>query len=139
MWTHTGALLLAWRVLAASAATRTYNLRLHQGERSPGQLPSHWVAIRPPSTADKTTDGFARQVYLINGQQSGPLIEADQGDTLEVNVFNDLDVENTIHWHGSCIVRVLLLPPASSSIALTRCVRQDCFNEAHRTWMVSQA
>lgn len=46
-------------------------------------------------------DGFVRQVYLINNQQTGPLIEADEGDILEAVVQNDLDVENTIHWHGS--------------------------------------
>ncbi|KAK3669153.1 hypothetical protein LTR78_010966 [Recurvomyces mirabilis] len=56
--------------------------------------------LRIPYTANKLADGFARQVYLINGQQPGPLIEANQGDILEVTVFNDLDVENTIHWHG---------------------------------------
>jgi len=39
-------------------------------------------------------------VYLINGQQPGPLIEIDEGDELEVFVKNDLPVESTIHWHG---------------------------------------
>lgn len=37
---------------------------------------------------------------MINGRQVGPLIEANQYDTLEVTVYNNLDVENTIHWHG---------------------------------------
>jgi len=32
------------------------------------------------------TDGFSREVYLINGQQPGPLIEIDEGDELEVFV-----------------------------------------------------
>ena len=45
-------------------------------------------------------DGFTRDVYLINGQQPGPLIEIDEGDDLEVFVKNDLPVESTIHWHG---------------------------------------
>jgi len=39
-------------------------------------------------------------VYLINGQQPGPLIEAEEGDDLEVFVNNQLSVETTIHWHG---------------------------------------
>lgn len=47
------------------------------------------------------TDGFSRPVYLINGQHPGPLIEADEDDTLEVFVKNDLPVETTIHWHGT--------------------------------------
>lgn len=45
-------------------------------------------------------DGFERQVYLINGQQPGPLIEMEEGDDLEVFVYNQLSVETTIHWHG---------------------------------------
>lgn len=46
-------------------------------------------------------DGFSREVYLINGQQPGPLIEVEEGDDLEVFVKNNLNVETTIHWHGS--------------------------------------
>jgi len=41
-----------------------------------------------------------RKVYLINDQQPGPLIEADEGDDLEIFVQNNLRVEQTIHWHG---------------------------------------
>ncbi|TKA63945.1 hypothetical protein B0A55_11642, partial [Friedmanniomyces simplex] len=48
----------------------------------------------------KAPDGYPREVYLINGQQPGPLVEADEGDVLEINVQNELDVENTVHWHG---------------------------------------
>ena len=61
--------------------------------------------LRRPLTTDRRLDGFARPVYLINGQQPGPLLEANQGDILEVTVFNNLSVENTIHWHGSCIAQ----------------------------------
>ncbi|KAI9825321.1 MAG: hypothetical protein M1819_000567 [Sarea resinae] len=64
----------------ANAALRTFNFTLHSGLRAP--------------------DGFRREVYLINGQQPGPLIEVEEDDILEVTVKNDLDVENTIHWHG---------------------------------------
>lgn len=39
-------------------------------------------------------------MYLINGQQPGPLIDVDEGDDLDIFVQNDLDVEATIHWHG---------------------------------------
>ena len=47
------------------------------------------------------TDGFSRPVYLINGQQPAPLIEADEDDTVEVFVRNELPVETTLHWHGT--------------------------------------
>jgi FtsP/CotA-like multicopper oxidase with cupredoxin domain len=52
------------------------------------------------SVTDRWADGFTRDVYLINGQQPGPLIEIDEGDDLEVFVKNELSVESTIHWHG---------------------------------------
>lgn len=45
-----------------------------------------------------------RKVYLINDQQPGPLIEADEGDDLEIFVQNNLRVEQTIHWHGQLLL-----------------------------------
>jgi FtsP/CotA-like multicopper oxidase with cupredoxin domain len=59
-------------------------------------------------TANDREDGVSREVYLINNQQPGPLIEADEGDDVEVFVKNDLPVETTIHWHGksTCSRRV---------------------------------
>ncbi|KAJ9139015.1 Multicopper oxidase [Coniochaeta hoffmannii] len=62
------------------AALRRYNFTIHSETRAP--------------------DGFSREVYLINGQQPGPLIDVDEGDELEVFVQNDLPVDTTIHWHG---------------------------------------
>ncbi|KUL88246.1 hypothetical protein ZTR_05057 [Talaromyces verruculosus] len=63
-----------------NAVLRQYNFIIHSGTNAP--------------------DGVSRPVYLINGQQPGPLIEVDEGDELEVFVTNNLTVENTIHWHG---------------------------------------
>ncbi|KAI9623762.1 hypothetical protein H4Q26_014492 [Puccinia striiformis f. sp. tritici PST-130] len=42
-------------------------------------------------------DGFTRNVFVINNQFPGPLIE---GDTIVVNVKNELTVPLSIHWHG---------------------------------------
>jgi len=50
--------------------------------------------------ADRLEDGVNREVYLVNGQDPGPLIEVDEGDDLEVFVRNDLSVNMTLHWHG---------------------------------------
>jgi len=52
------------------------------------------------SIINGVTDGFTRPVYLINGEHPAPLIEANEDDTLEVFVEDDLPVETTIHWHG---------------------------------------
>ena len=34
------------------------------------------------------------------GQFPGPTIEARSGDVLVVDVYNSLDEETSIHWHG---------------------------------------
>ncbi|KAL2871428.1 Cupredoxin [Aspergillus lucknowensis] len=73
-------LALTHLVSQSSAVLRTYNLTVHSDLRSP--------------------DGFSREAYLINGQLPGPLIEADEGDTLQILVKNDLPVDTALHWHG---------------------------------------
>jgi FtsP/CotA-like multicopper oxidase with cupredoxin domain len=50
--------------------------------------------------ADRLEDGVNRQVYLVNDQDPGPIIEVDEGDDLEVFVKNDLPVDITLRWHG---------------------------------------
>ncbi|OJJ54694.1 hypothetical protein ASPSYDRAFT_49808 [Aspergillus sydowii CBS 593.65] len=73
-------LLFGYFACCSGAILRTYNLTLHSDIRAP--------------------DGVKREVYLINGQQPGPLIEADEGDDLEIFVKNLLPVDATLHWHG---------------------------------------
>jgi iron transport multicopper oxidase len=52
-----------------------------------------WVTAAP--------DGFSRQVIGINGQWPCPPIEATVGDTVTVNLFNNLGSESTgLHFHG---------------------------------------
>ncbi|RHZ73574.1 hypothetical protein Glove_230g21 [Diversispora epigaea] len=45
-------------------------------------------------------DGFERPVWSVNGQYPGPLIQANKGDRLVINVTNNLGDPATIHWHG---------------------------------------
>lgn len=46
-------------------------------------------------------DGFQKPMILVNGQSPGPLIEANIGDTIRVQVNNMMpDRSTTIHWHG---------------------------------------
>ncbi|KAG8755387.1 laccase [Ceratobasidium sp. 423] len=50
-------------------------------------------------------DGFQRSVVSVNGLIPGTLITANKGDTLLVNVTNELTDASmrratTIHWHG---------------------------------------
>ncbi|CAG8444971.1 19158_t:CDS:2 [Dentiscutata erythropus] len=48
----------------------------------------------------KAPDGFTRNMFTVNGQFPGPLIEVNKGDTLVLNVINNLDDNTTIHTHG---------------------------------------
>ncbi|SPQ18182.1 018d7d51-946b-47ca-b38e-41bb42f0dc64 [Thermothielavioides terrestris] len=46
-------------------------------------------------------DGVVRDMLFINGKFPGPLIEANMGDRLVINVTNKLAANaTTIHWHG---------------------------------------
>jgi hypothetical protein len=48
-------------------------------------------------------DGYQRDVLLVNGAFPGPLIEANWGDTIVVDVHNDItnpEEGTSIHWHG---------------------------------------
>ncbi|KAM7197452.1 putative laccase precursor [Naviculisporaceae sp. PSN 640] len=46
-------------------------------------------------------DGVRKPAMLINGQFPGPTLEADWGDYMQVNVYNDMQDNGTsIHWHG---------------------------------------
>ncbi|PYH94878.1 hypothetical protein BO71DRAFT_378813 [Aspergillus ellipticus CBS 707.79] len=71
---------IIWLASCSNAALRKYNFTVHSDVRAP--------------------DGFSREVFLINGQQPGPLIEVDEGDSLEIFVKNELPVDTSLHWHG---------------------------------------
>ncbi|KAH9818044.1 multi-copper oxidase laccase-like protein [Melampsora americana] len=45
-------------------------------------------------------DGYERPVLVINNQFPGPLIEANDGDTLNILVKNKINLPVSIHWHG---------------------------------------
>jgi hypothetical protein len=49
---------------------------------------------------DGAPDGVARRLLLINGQFPGPVIEANEGDRLVVQVNNFMAIPSAIHWHG---------------------------------------
>jgi iron transport multicopper oxidase len=46
-------------------------------------------------------DGYPRPVITVNGQWPPPMIIADVGDTIVVDIANHLGNQSTsIHWHG---------------------------------------
>lgn len=49
----------------------------------------------------RDTAGFQRPMILVNGQFPGPLIEANTGDLLRINVENMVsNWSTTVHFHG---------------------------------------
>ncbi|RDA94972.1 hypothetical protein CP533_0107 [Ophiocordyceps camponoti-saundersi (nom. inval.)] len=60
------------------------------------------------SRAVLAPDGYQRECIIINGQFPGPVIEANWGDTIEVQVHNNITAEGegltaegvALHWHG---------------------------------------
>lgn len=44
--------------------------------------------------------GFRAIVWGYNGEMSGPLIEAVEGDRIRIYVTNKLPVATSVHWHG---------------------------------------
>ena len=46
-------------------------------------------------------DGFSRQIIGINGQWPCPVIEGTVGDTVTINITNNLGTQSTgLHFHG---------------------------------------
>jgi FtsP/CotA-like multicopper oxidase with cupredoxin domain len=44
---------------------------------------------------------------LYNGQFPGPLLRFKEGQRVVVDVYNDTDVPEVVHWHGQTIPRLL--------------------------------
>ena len=44
--------------------------------------------------------GFKARVWGYNGEMSGPVIEAVEGDEIKIYVTNKLAVPTSVHWHG---------------------------------------
>ena len=46
----------------------------------------------------------------VNGMLSGPTLRWKEGDTVTINVTNNLNEDTSIHWHG------IILPPAMDGV-----------------------
>ncbi|MDT8429670.1 MAG: multicopper oxidase domain-containing protein, partial [Pseudomonadales bacterium] len=44
--------------------------------------------------------GFKAKVWAFNGQVPGPLYHVNEGDEVEVTVYNFTTLNHTVHWHG---------------------------------------
>lgn len=72
--------------------------RLSNQDSSPGQFKAKLTAA--PATA-RFADGLDTPILAYNGGTPGPLIEATEGDRIEITFENRIPGEiSTIHWHG---------------------------------------
>ena len=83
------------------ASGEDLTIQLHPGEhesRAAGAIHVEWNITK----GERRPDGVAKEVYLINEQFPGPLLEVRSGDELIVNVHNRLKNGEgvAIHWHG---------------------------------------
>jgi FtsP/CotA-like multicopper oxidase with cupredoxin domain len=58
------------------------------------------VRLEAAETEWEIAPGHVVPGYGFNRQVPGPTIEADVGDTLEVELTNALPEPTSIHWHG---------------------------------------
>uniref|UniRef100_A0A0R0IQ87 L-ascorbate oxidase n=1 Tax=Glycine max TaxID=3847 RepID=A0A0R0IQ87_SOYBN len=67
----------------------------------------------------RSPDCFKKLVITINGKTPGPSIQAQEGDTIIVQVNNSLVTENlSIHWHG---IRQIGTPWFDGTEGVTQC------------------
>ncbi|XP_039129384.1 LOW QUALITY PROTEIN: laccase-3-like [Dioscorea cayenensis subsp. rotundata] len=59
-----------------------------------------------------------QKIITVNGQYPGPTLEVRNGDTLIINVVNNVKYNITIHWHG---VRQMRTPWADGPSYVTQC------------------
>ncbi|KNE91270.1 hypothetical protein PSTG_15294 [Puccinia striiformis f. sp. tritici PST-78] len=100
-------LIYSHNPLAASAHPREYILSPHFDINEERITRTYTFNVTETTAA---LDGFLRPVLAINGQVPGPLIEANEGDQLEITVINHMKVGLTLHWHGLYQARVTQCP-----------------------------
>src|SRR5262245_54507958 len=94
---------LRWGARAAAALTLAPAALGPSGCGAPAVLtptappPTHVLRARRFRSAP---DGREREVWGYDGQLPGPALRAREGDTLRVQVVNELSVPTSVHWHG---------------------------------------
>ena len=84
----------------ASAMLVATPLAASVGNGTGGRVVRYALAARATKQRLGPEDAPETDLWLVNGVSPGPLIEARQGDELEVTFTNELDVPTTMHWHG---------------------------------------
>ena len=56
--------------------------------------------VMSASIVRRTLNGKTFLMYGYNGQYPGPLIKAERGATVIVELVNEIEMPTTVHWHG---------------------------------------
>jgi len=65
-----------------------------------GRLRDHMLIAQPSRLGLLGDDYPATDVWAFNNMIPGPVLRANQGDTLRIRFRNRLASLSTIHWHG---------------------------------------
>jgi FtsP/CotA-like multicopper oxidase with cupredoxin domain len=73
----------------------------------PTARPSEWLELADGDVLDLRIGPVAKhlgdttvRMLAYNGSVPGPVLRVQQHSTLVVNVFNEGDLDATVHWHG---------------------------------------
>ncbi|MEK4757593.1 multicopper oxidase domain-containing protein [Macrococcus sp. FSL W8-0367] len=56
--------------------------------------------IRAQKGETEIFDGVQTKTYGYNGSFLGPMLQFEKGDTVKINLINELNENTTFHWHG---------------------------------------
>ena len=89
-----------------AALTSTLPQVLHAGERAVSSRPDHALEGKPDHSLSIRTGlievapGRIISTTTYNGQFPGPLLRFKQGQRVVVDIHNDTDTPEQLHWHG---------------------------------------
>src|SRR5580704_11863981 len=84
-----------------SAAVSTASLGAFAAEESALQAPNLKLRIAPVSL--DIGPGKTIKTVGYNGSVPGPILRFSEGKPVTVDVYNETDVAETVHWHGQLI------------------------------------
>ncbi|KAK5171902.1 uncharacterized protein LTR77_003539 [Saxophila tyrrhenica] len=95
--------------------TKDYALEPRWDDQSPPQRREYNWIVRDHM---HSPNGILRPMILVNSQFPGPMIEANEGDTIVVHVHNEAVNATSIHWHG---IYQMGTPYMDGTVGVTQC------------------
>jgi FtsP/CotA-like multicopper oxidase with cupredoxin domain len=89
-------------VVVADVPVRASALAGESGAGTPADVPADYTVRIGTGTLELAPDHII-STTLYNGQYPGPLIRFKEGQRAVVDIYNDTDVPELVHWHGQMI------------------------------------